>query len=41
MLKIYNEYKLHGVDKYYVNCSKEYYNPHQHKITEIYKKYIS
>ena len=41
MLKIYNEYQKYGVEKYYINCSKSYYNPHQNKITEIYKKYIS
>lgn len=41
MLKIYNKYQTHGVDGYYKNFSKEYYNPHEYKITEIYKKHIS
>jgi hypothetical protein len=41
MLKIYNQYQKYGVEEYYQNYSKEYYNPHQNKIKIIFNKYIS
>jgi 2-polyprenyl-3-methyl-5-hydroxy-6-metoxy-1,4-benzoquinol methylase len=40
MLRIYDEYKLHGIDKYYLENSDKYYNPHQEKIEAIFIKYI-
>ncbi len=40
MLKIYDEYQKYGVKDYYKKYSKEYYNPHQDKIKNIYKKYL-
>lgn len=40
MLKIYNQYKIHGVDKYYLENATKYYNPHQEKIEAIFTKHI-
>ncbi len=40
MLKIYNEYQKHGVDNYYKIHSIDYYNPHEDKIKNIYRKHI-
>jgi 2-polyprenyl-3-methyl-5-hydroxy-6-metoxy-1,4-benzoquinol methylase len=41
MLKIYDQYQKFGVKQYYQNYSTQYYNPHQHKIKNIFTKYIS
>ncbi len=40
MLKIYDEYKKHGVDGYYKDHNQEYSNPHSQKIEELYLKYL-
>lgn len=40
MLKIYDQYKIHGVEKYYLENSEKYYNPHQPRIETIFIKYI-
>lgn len=40
MLKIYNEYRKHGVDGYYKLHNKDYFNPHLQKIEELYIKYL-
>ncbi len=40
MLRIYDEYKKYGVDKYYKEFSNKYVNPHEEKIEQIYVKYI-
>ncbi len=39
-LRIYDEYKTHGVEKYYLENSNKYYNPHQTRIETIFIKYI-
>ena len=40
MLKIYDQYKINGVDKYYLENATKYYNPHQEKIESIFTKHI-
>ena len=40
MLKIYEQYKKHGVDLYYQKFNCEYNNPHSDKIKDIFVKYI-
>lgn len=39
-LRVYNEYKKHGVDNYYKKYSDSYINPHENKIDILYKKYL-
>ena len=39
-MKIYDNYKLYGVENYYKNFAKEYYNPHSNKIKQLFNKYI-
>jgi hypothetical protein len=41
MLKIYDEYQKYGVQNYYLKHSKEYYNPHEDKISELYQKHLT
>ncbi len=41
MLKIYNEYKKHGIEKYYKTYSRSYFNPHQDKIKKIYNLHLN
>jgi hypothetical protein len=40
MLKIYDEYKKHGVENYYKNYSSQYTNPHKDRIIKLYIKHI-
>jgi hypothetical protein len=40
MLKIYDEYQKYGVDGYYKVHNKEYFNPHQQKIEDLYLVYL-
>jgi 2-polyprenyl-3-methyl-5-hydroxy-6-metoxy-1,4-benzoquinol methylase len=39
-LKIYDQYQKYGVENYYKLFASKYSNPHEHKIVEIYKKFI-
>lgn len=41
MLKVYDEYKKYGINEYYKNYSKDYYNPHHIQIKDIFLKHIS
>ena len=40
MLKIYDEYKKHGVDGYYRVHNMVYSNPHHQKIEDLYINYL-
>jgi 2-polyprenyl-3-methyl-5-hydroxy-6-metoxy-1,4-benzoquinol methylase len=41
MAGIYDQYKKYGVENYYKQFSKQYKNPHEQQIREIYIKHIS
>jgi 2-polyprenyl-3-methyl-5-hydroxy-6-metoxy-1,4-benzoquinol methylase len=40
MLKVYDMYQKHGVDDYYKKYSNDYYNPHQDKIKDLFRKHL-